>query len=320
MSNWLITSAGRRVKLVQYLMETLAGHGRVVAVDCDWNAPALYAADYRQLVPRIDDPAYIDCLLAICRHYEIKAVLSLIDPELSLLARQRERFGAEGIRLIVSEPAVVDTCFDKLATYAFLTAQGLPAVPTYDELAAVLAAIENQQLRYPLLAKPRTGSASLGIRVVENEAALRLVLASEQDLVVQPFYQELNEYGVDAYVDLISGQPISIFTKKKLRMRAGETERSLAVKDPALTTLIEQLLYVLGPIGPVDIDCFKVGERYLISEINPRFGGGYPHAYLAQQNFFRYLQHNLQGEANHPELAAYQEGSTMLKYDEIMLV
>lgn len=317
--NILLTSAGRRVKLVHFLQETLAGSGRVVAVDCDPHAPALYAADVQQIVSSINDPDYMDQLLEICRHFEIDAVLSLIDPELSLLAQFRERFADAGIQLVVSDPEVVDICLDKLATYTFLTGHDLPAIPTFATLEDTVEALEKQTIAYPLLLKPRWGSASQGMKIVRRISALEEAMRTQPDLVAQPFL-EMEEYGVDAYVDLLSRQPISIFTKKKLRMRAGETDRSIAVKDPQLTRLIEQLLAVLKPIGPVDIDCFKVGEHYLISEINPRFGGGYPHAYLCEQNFFRFLLNNLQGQANHPQIGRYPVGSTMLKFDEVRIV
>ncbi|MGD8189480.1 ATP-grasp domain-containing protein [Brevibacillus ginsengisoli] len=317
--NILFTSAGRRVKLIHFLQETLAGNGRVVAVDCDQNAPALYAADDHLLVPPIDDPDYLDKLLEICSRFEVGAVLSLIDPELSLLSRHRERFADTGIHLVVSAPDVIDICLDKQATYTFLTAHGLPAVPTRASLEETREALEKEEFSFPLLLKPRKGSASQGIMIVKTYQALEEAMRPEHDLVAQPFL-EMEEYGVDAYVDLITQKPISIFTKKKLRMRAGETDRSLAIKDLQFTSLIEQLLHVLKPVGPIDIDCFKVGDNYLISEINPRFGGGYPHAYLCGQNFFRFLLNNLQGQSNDPELGRYQAGSTMLKFDEVRIV
>ncbi|WP_134685866.1 ATP-grasp domain-containing protein [Brevibacillus migulae] len=318
--NVLLTSVGRRVNLVRCLKESLAGKGKVVAVDCDWTAPALYAADAHQIVSRIDEPDYVDVLLQICIHYQIEAVLSLIDPELSLLARQAESFRDAGVQVIVSSPEVVELCLDKKATSDFLQKHDFPHIPTYGTVEEITDAISEGVLSFPMLVKPRKGSASQGISVVTSITDLKQVLGKGlEELIVQP-YLHGDEYGVDAYVDLISGEPVSIFTKRKLRMRAGETDRSLAIQDPALTGLIHRLIDKLQPRGPIDIDCFKIGESYVISEINPRFGGGYPHAYLCGEDYFACLAANLQGRPNVPRLGAYEAGSTMLKYDEVMLV
>ncbi|HZG17453.1 MAG TPA: ATP-grasp domain-containing protein [Candidatus Bathyarchaeia archaeon] len=318
--NVLLTSVGRRVKLVRCLKESLAGKGKVVAVDCDWTAPALYAADAHQIVSRIEEPDYIDVLLQICLHYQIDAVLSLIDPELSFLAQHVESFRDAGVEVIVSSPEVVGLCLDKKATSDFLQQHDFPFIPTYVTAEEVSEAFSIGELSFPVLVKPRNGSASQGISVVDTIAELNQLLGKEHDsLIVQPYLQA-DEYGVDAYVDLLTGEPVSIFTKKKLRMRAGETDRSLAIQDAALTGLVYRLLKTLQPRGPIDIDCFKVGDTYVISEINPRFGGGYPHAYLCGEDYFSCLATNLEGRPNVPRIGTYEAGSTMLKYDEVMLI
>jgi carbamoyl-phosphate synthase large subunit len=111
-----------------------------------------------------------------------------------------------------------------------------------------------------------------------------------------------------------------VFTRQKLRMRAGETDKSLAVKDKKLSALILDLLAVMPLSGPVDIDCFQMDDAYVISEINPRFGGGYPHAYECGENYMAYLLQNASGMANRPRIGQYREGSMMIKYDDVMMV
>ena len=86
MTNILILSAGTRNKVVQAFKKELEGKGKVIATDCSNIGPAIYDADKCYIVPRIDAPDYIDCILDICKKEEISGVLSLIDPEVSLLA------------------------------------------------------------------------------------------------------------------------------------------------------------------------------------------------------------------------------------------
>ena len=108
--------------------------------------------------------------------------------------------------------------------------------------------------------------------------------------------------------------------KKKLKMRAGETDKSVSVWDPALLKLMDRLVKVLRPIGPIDVDIFKTDKGYLISEINPRIGGGYPHAHELGQNFVKCLLNNLLGHTNEPDLGNYRTGIIMAKYEKIRLI
>ena len=95
--NILILSCGTRNKIVQYFRETFAGSGNVIATDMSPYAPAIFEADKYYLVPRITEPDYIPTVLDICRKEKISGILSLIDPELSLLALHRKEFEALGI-------------------------------------------------------------------------------------------------------------------------------------------------------------------------------------------------------------------------------
>ena len=86
--NILILSAGTRNKIVQYFVKTLNGTGKVIATDMSNLAPAIYEADKYYIVPKMTAPEYLDVVLDICKKEEITGVLSLIDPELSLLAER----------------------------------------------------------------------------------------------------------------------------------------------------------------------------------------------------------------------------------------
>ncbi|MDF2787341.1 MAG: carbamoylphosphate synthase large subunit [Neobacillus sp.] len=318
--NILICSAGRRVKLIKYFKEELNKiGGKVIAVDCDSTAPALHFADIMETVSPINDPMYIQDIKILCKKYQINAVLSLIDPELSILADKTDEFLEDNIQVIVSDKKIVDMCFDKYLTYKILKRNNIPAVPAFLSLNEVLNELENKHLTFPLIVKPRTGSASIGVRVAKSVEELENMLNTSEDLIVQPFMAG-DEYGIDCYVDLISNKPTHLFCKRKIKMRAGETDKSVAVKDQNLVEIIEDLLNKLKLIGPIDIDCFKTESGYVISEINPRFGGGYPHSHEAGQNFVKCIVNNLKGISNQSQIGDYQEESVMIKFDDVMLL
>src|SRR5699024_77510 len=162
--NILVTSAGRRVKIIEYFKQVLTlEEGKVIATDCDINAPAIYFADNYEIVPRIDDPNYIQILLDICQKYRIDAVISLIDPELEILANNQSLFNSKNVELILSPSKYIDISFDKYKTYTYLDNKGIQSVPTYFDLNFVKQMLQNGDLTYPLVVKPAKGSASLGL-------------------------------------------------------------------------------------------------------------------------------------------------------------
>ncbi|MBR6771627.1 MAG: ATP-grasp domain-containing protein [Lachnospiraceae bacterium] len=317
--NLLILSAGTRNKIVQYFKRELGESGRVIATDCSNLAPAVYEADQFYLVPRISAPDYLDRILEICQKEKVDGVFSLIDPELSLLAREKERFLAIGATPIISSYELVETCFDKYQTYQLLTKMGIPTGKCYIDKEEFYQAVKRGEIHYPVFVKPVCGSASIHINMVKSREEIEVLFTLHPDLMIQE-YMEGTEYGADVYVDMISGKCTSLFVKEKIKMRAGETDKSVSVKDEELFSLIQKFVETCGFCGMIDIDIFRIGERWYLSEINPRFGGGYPHAYECGVNIPSQVLRNLKGEINQPDIGCYKEGICMMKYNEVAVV
>lgn len=316
--NILILSCGTRNKLVQYFREKGNGFKRVVGTDCSAFAPALYETDRYYLVPPMTSPDYLDTILQICEEEKIDAVLPLHEDELFFIASHKELFAGRGICPIVSSPEMVELCRDKYAFYHHLIKHHLPALPTCDSLPAFQECYESGQMQFPVFVKPVRGCGSVGIQKVDEMEFLEaLCQYSQEDLLIQAFANG-EEYGIDLYVDMLSHKPVSVFIKKKLRMRAGETEKSISVKDEEIFDLVKQTAASLSLSGPVDMDIFYSDGKYYISEINPRFGGGYPHAYSCGVNFPKLIAANLAGKKNTDTIGTYEDGVCMLKYTDLM--
>lgn len=314
--NILILSAGTRNKVVEYFKENVGDKGKVVATDCSNLAPAVYEADVFYLVPRITTPGYIEQILDICVKEKIDGVFSLIDPELSLLARERERFLAVGATPILSDYELVETCFDKYRMFELLTGMGIPTGQCYLSKEDFYRDRQKGRIDYPVFVKPVRGSASLNINKVSSDQELETLFHLYDDLMIQEF-MDGQEYGADVYVDMISGKCTSIFVKKKIKMRAGETDKSVSVKNPELFELIRKFVEKCGFCGMIDIDLFEIGGVFYISEVNPRFGGGYPHAYACGVNMPSQVLCNLSGRENPVRIGEYKENVCMMKYNEI---
>ena len=97
-------------------------------------------------------------------------------------------------------------------------------------------------------------------------------------------------------------------------------DKAVSFKDKALFELIEKFVLEAGFKGQIDIDIFEIGGQYYISEVNPRFGGGYPHAYELGCDHMKLILNNLKGKENKKKIGAYEEGVYMLKYTEVKML
>lgn len=316
--NILILSAGTRNKVVQYFKRELAGKGLVVATDCSGLAPAIYEADKYYIVPRMTANGYIDVILDICVREQITGILSLIDPELSLIANNRERFESVGTTVIESSFDLCEMSLNKMAMFNWLTEHGYKCAKSYLSKEEFYADVETGKISYPVFVKPYKGSASISISKVYDKETIDLLFAHEDGLMIQEFLDG-QEIGADVYIDMISGEVVSIFTKKKIKMRAGETDKAVSFRDNKLFELIKKFVAEAGFRAQIDIDIFEINGEYYISEINPRFGGGYPHAYESGVNHMKMIANNLAGKVNESQIGEYADGICMMKYNEIMI-
>ena len=315
--NVLILSVGTRNKIIQYFKKAI--DGKVIATDASSLAPALYEADKYYIVPRIDALDYIDIVIDICKKENISGVLSLIDPELSLLAKNKSKFDDVGVTVIGSHYDVCERCYDKWKMYHWLKEHGYSCAKSFVDKEEFYKAVESGEVTYPVLVKPIRGSASLSINKAYDKETVELLMTHNDELMIQELLNG-QEIGTDCYIDMISGEVVSIFTKKKILMRAGETDKSVSFKDDKLFKLIARFVKESGFLGVIDIDIFDINGEYYISEVNPRFGGGYPHAYESGVDFIKLIVNNLNGNANNVSIGQYDDGIYMMKYNEIKIL
>ena len=316
--NVLVLSVGTRNKVIQYFVRSLKDGGTVVAADMSELAPALYDADKYYVVPRMTDTKYLDVILGICKQEQIDGVLSLIDPELSLLAEHEADFRAIGTTVVGSSFDLCEMSLDKFKMYQWLAEHGYHCAKSWMNKEEFFEDVKAGKARYPVFVKPAKGSASISISKAYDRETVELLFSHEDGLMIQEFLDG-QEIGADVYIDMISGEVVSIFTKKKIKMRAGETDKAVSFKETKLFALIEKFVLEAGYRGQIDIDIFDIDGKYYISEVNPRFGGGYPHAYECGCDHMKLILNNLNGSANKKTTGSYDEGVYMMKYNEVMI-
>lgn len=297
--NILFTCAGRRTYLLKYFKKNLSEGDKVVATDMQLSAPALQVADVKLQVPAVYDPKYIDITLQICKEQKIDALLSLNDLELPLLAENKARFEAEGVKVIVSDPKVIDIAFDKYKTAQWVESLGLKSPKTFVRLEDAKRALQTGELVFPLFMKPRWGSGSIGLETIADMEELdtyynllmkkikKTILATasvgDEYIMIQEKLTG-NEFGLDVMNDL-EGNHVAVSVKQKLAMRAGETDKAVTLDLPEVREIGRKIGEALKHIGNLDVDVMQNAKgEYCVLELNPRFGGGFPFSYEAGVN------------------------------------
>ena len=179
-------------------------------------------------------------------------------------------------------------------------------------------AYDSELIDFPVFVKPRTGSGSVGARKVTSIEELKKSFDFDRTLIVQEF-MDCVDLDADVYIDTISHKAVSVFAKKKLETRIGGASKTISFKDSNLFDFIQKITEVLHFNGPVDMDFFYKNGQYYLSEVNPRFGGAYLHAYGAGVNFIGLIENNLNGKVNEPQFGNYEDDVVMMMYDSVVI-
>lgn len=314
--NILLTSVGRRVELLRAFRQSMHKSeisGKIITADLKTNAPAAFLADTAELAPRIDNPDYVQKLLNICDLYQVKLLIPLIDTELYLLSLYKQKFIDHGVTLLMSSVLANEICCSKKKTGAFFLEIGVKTPKIYE-----LSEVED--LNFPLVLKPDTGSSSVGLYYINNRVELEFFFNYVENAIIQELIIG-EEYTIDTLVDF-QGNVVSIVPRLRLETRAGEISKGTTVKNPALIAAAKHVVESLpGAIGCVTVQCFLQSDGEIIFiEINPRFSGGYPLSYRAGADFPSWILQSLIGIQPQVAIDEWEDGLTMLRYDDAIFV
>lgn len=331
--NILFTCAGRRTYLLKYFKDNLSIGDKVIATDMQLSAPALQVADVKIQVPAVYDPEYVNITLRICKEQKVNALFSLNDLELPILAENKAKFKALDVKVVVSDPRVIDIAFDKYKTAQWIESIGLTAPKTYVRLVDAKKALANEEIAFPLFMKPRWGSGSIGLESINDMEELdayydllmkkikKTILATasvgDEYILIQEKLTG-NEFGLDVMNDF-NGRNVGVSVKQKLAMRAGETDKAVTVDIPEVREMGRKIGDALGHIGNLDVDIMQRADgAYCVLELNPRFGGGFPFSYEAGVNFPKVLIQWIKGEEGDLSVLQPEYGRMFSKNDYLM--
>ncbi len=311
----LLSAAGRRGALVDLLRHgaELAGcTATVVASDCSPLSSAGHLADRFVLVPRLDDPDYLDALRDIIDREGIDIVVPTIDTELAMLATHRTELDAS---VLVSDPEVIHISADKGRSSAWFASAGF-AVPQQYERSEV---DDLPSERWPLFFKPLQGSSSIGAQPVESPNDIDLATERYGPGVIEELIDG-PEYTMDCWVDR-AGRCRSVVPRQRIAVRAGEIAKGRTVSDAGLEREVSAVVEALpGARGPITVQAIVADDGPRFIEVNPRFGGGYPLSHAAGATFTAAVVAEALGLPVEPRWFSWQDDLVMLRYDAAVYV
>ena len=306
----LITSAGRRVSLLRIFQEAAHGAGlSVIAVDTDPLSPALQIADRGFLTPLFSDPGYLDHLRAIVEREGVRLLVPTLDTGLRLFAENAADLKSLGCQAVISSPEFIEITRDKWKTGQHFAAAEI-AVPR----SWLPGDLQNADLPEELFVKPRSGAAS-----IDTHRATASNIAALLDHVSNPIIQEFlngEEITIDALISF-KGVPIHFVPRRRLKTIGGESVQGVTIRDSNLTIWIEKLLSVCaesGARGALTIQAFLTSTGPVLTEINARFGGGFPLAHAAGAEYPKWLIQEMLGQNIEPRMGDYREGLYMTRH------
>lgn len=266
----LVTGAGGPAGVA--VIRSLLPEASVFAVDIDPCAVGLYLVgdEQRSIVPRGGDADFVDQIVELCLQWRIDVVIPTVDTELLPMAHARTRFEELGVAVVAGPAAALAKCLDKwqLACAVDKTVR-CPVTQVIDHQFDPAAFPS-----WPAVAKPRQGSGSRGVQIIDRPDRLANV-PNDGSFILQE-YLPGEELSVDVFVDQC-GRPLGAVPRTRWKVDSGVAVAGRTVRDTEAIRLALDTVGAVGLTGPANVQCRRDREgRLALLEVNPRFPGSLP--------------------------------------------
>jgi carbamoyl-phosphate synthase large subunit len=298
----LFTCVGQRVDIVRAFERAGA---TTIATDANPLAPALYHAEVQALVPRIEEDGYVPALRELVEQYGIDLIVPLTDLDQITLAQAREELGAI---VLLPDAEIVERLEDKYLAHLLFEERGIASPPTW------LPNAVPDDAEFPLLVKARHGFGSRHIYRAADAAQLGFFLGyTPVDSIVQACLAG-EEFSIDVFCDL-DGKCLNAIPRTMIESKGGESIKGRTIRDERLIDLARDVAERLQLVGPANIQCFREADgEHFVTDINTRFGGGFPLPLAAGGRYPELALALARGEQLEPRLGDFREGIVMTRF------
>jgi carbamoyl-phosphate synthase large subunit len=100
-----------------------------------------------------------------------------------------------------------------------------------------------------------------------------------------------------------------------IESKGGESIKGATIKDWSLIEFGRRVAETLGLVGPANVQCFRESDgMHYVTDINTRFGGGFPLPTAAGSGYPELALALARGERPAPRLGEFREGVVMTRF------
>ena len=258
------------------------------------NNPFAYGAydcDLYDYTPSIYDKGFLENLISICLSHKIDLLIPGLDDEVLLYAQNANKFAEAGIKTLCSDEPLVAFCRDK---------KGMSG--RYGKISDIFVKSQNitnlqkkhlsTEITFPLIAKPNSGCASRGIKILENQDDLNNL--SDDYIIQEIAFPQKTDINYNLYIkNLARKQNLQVseisvqlvYNQERMLIGRMSSYNTLRCGIPIEIVPIDRLdiwdvidrlspyLLELGLKGPINIQGRLTEKGFKIFEMNPRFTG-----------------------------------------------
>jgi carbamoyl-phosphate synthase large subunit len=261
MKNILITGIGGDIaQAVATLVREARPGARIVGSDVHGQHAGRLFADECAILPPASDSGYANALKALVADRQIDLAIPVTEAELAVMAQALGNLPA--VRWVNPGPRVVAAGIDKLATAQALSALGLPVPWTR-------AAGDGPPPQYPCVLKPRFGSGSRNIFVVDNADEAGWLARKYPDAVFQELLEPADAEVTCAVYRTRDGRVATLQLLR--RLAGGLTGWARVIRDEAVEQMCAAIARGLDLAGSMNVQLRITAAGPRVFEINPRF-------------------------------------------------
>ncbi|ACV47581.1 MULTISPECIES: ATP-grasp domain-containing protein [Halomicrobium] len=288
------------------LIDALREYGfSVVGADAN---PAAYGhlyLDESEVVPRADEPTFLDTVTDLVADHNIDAILAGPEAELLALAGEKAKLGRQGATVLCPDAKTVELCADKRQTQAAFADAEIPVPDLY----------ERDAVEFPCIVKPRFGGGSTAVNVARSESELAVYAADLNDPIFQNYVD-----GPEYTVDVLSGddgRPLSVVPRRRHGVESGKSVTGETVAREDIIEHCETISREFDLFGPSCIQCIDGPDGLRFIEVNTRFGGGAVLSMQADDSVLPNVERLIRGERG-VKSESFRDGLVMIRnYTEL---